>query len=483
MALITYTDKNTGDQFTAADANEIKNVVNANAASVSANLSNRTFSTTLTAPAGQGEIRFNSLTNPTEIYIHEDDSDGDDYSNSINLLTNGSVLRVTKSSDAEVFMNVLVSSQTDNTGSHTIVCTLLEKKGDWSAENGSEVSVSIDLAPDAELTSDELAGIQGGNSLSGANPVVTQSDIAVSNEPPSLNVRADKIRLPTSKVTQSGEITLTSVSSGAINAFGEVKVVTCDGSNINLSGDFTNYTTIETTAGQTIAIEFVWNSSLAEYMVTVSPPATRASSSIILMSDLFTGATIDTGKWTVTNPSDAVDISQNDTLIFTTTGAGGLSWANNNLTSIFTFGTSDFVCSIDIVSATNYSARQFGIKIQSAAGNTSISLRCRDNGGIDADMYFTDSTGASILAANTEFAGVDPTAKTWRVRHESNTLYWEYWNGSSFTVAHSVGTSGNIDTDLTLVVQCGDNGGDGAGTTIFDNVYISSENYSTQYPT
>ena len=107
---------------------------------------------------------------------------------------------------------------------------------------------------------------------------VNVSDDAISNEAASLNVRADKKRFPTTKVTQSGALTFTSVSSGAINGYGEVKVVTCDGSNIILSGDFTNYSTIETTAGQTIVITFVWNSSLSEYMVSVDPAGTVSGS-------------------------------------------------------------------------------------------------------------------------------------------------------------------------------------------------------------
>jgi len=142
--------------------------------------------------------------------------------------------------------------------------------------------------------------------------------IAISNEGVSLNVRADKKRFPTTKVTQSGALTFTSVSSGAINGYGEVKIVTCDGSNINLSGDFTNYSIIETTAGQTIVIVFVWNSSLSEYMVSVDPSA-ALSSSIILMQDNFTGTSIDTGKWTLTEGNANGTITQNDSLIFTTT--------------------------------------------------------------------------------------------------------------------------------------------------------------------
>ena len=201
---------------------------------------------------------------------------------------------------------------------------------------------------------------------------------------------------------------------------------------------------------------------------------------IILMEDDFTGVTIDTGKWTVTDPVDDVAISQNNQLIFTTQGAGLISWDLNNLESILS-ASLDFVIAIDIVSSSNWVSKNYGLSIVSSVGNTVIALRAKDNTGEDADVIFTDSDGTSIIAPNTVFVGALPT-KTWKIRHKSNILYFEYWNGSSWIIAHSVATAGKIDADLKMILQCGDAGNAVVSTTVLDKASITNVNYLTQYP-
>jgi len=223
------------------------------------------------------------------------------------------------------------------------------------------------------------------------------TDDAISNEAVSLNVRADKKRFPTTKVTQSGALTFTSVSSGAINGYGEVKVVTCDGSDITLTGDFTNYSTINTTAGQTIVITFVWNSSLAEYMVSVDP----------------SGAVTDTTPPTAT--SATVENADPDALVVvfseavTLTDMTGLSlngdWTGVTISSLTSGdGTNTLTFALDTPIANGES----GSFVYGATNNIEDTS---GNGLVTSSTAVTNNVDSSYTFANTHELVVDASGE------------------------------------------------------------------------
>jgi hypothetical protein len=213
---------------------------------------------------------------------------------------------------------------------------------------------------------------------------------------------------------------------------------------------------------------------------SVATLTSEFSTTIILFEYDFAGVTPDPLKITITDPADAVTVSQNNQLIFSNTGAATVSWALNYGRPLYTMGT-DFVIAIDIGAATAWVGRNYGIGVVSTAGNTLIYIRAKNNSGEDSDVFFTDSDGTNILPPNT-WTGVALQSKTWRIRHTSNVLYWEYWGGASWTVAYSQATAGKIDSDLVIDIRSGDDGLDSAGTVSYDNLYICSASYLTQYP-
>lgn len=106
-------------------------------------LGKRDFEAGTTSPPSDQSIRYNnaSTASVTEIYIDDQDKDGQDRSNAIAESTVGSLFRIiTDESNFDVFKVAI--APVDNTGSFTIGATHIESKGTVSGE----VSVEVDLA-------------------------------------------------------------------------------------------------------------------------------------------------------------------------------------------------------------------------------------------------------------------------------------------------------------------------------------------------
>jgi len=210
------------------------------------------------------------------------------------------------------------------------------------------------------------------------------------------------------------------------------------------------------------------------------------NASIIVMQDLFTGVTIDTNKWTVTDPADDVTISQNNQLIFTTLGNNLVGWTVNNLIhniSNYPIDETSFSFSLDFVSVSGGVNKEYGISVYPTSGNTLMILQARDNGdGTTPEVRcrIVDSLGSVLV--NWVSSAVDSNNKTWRLSHVSNTFKISYWNGSAWVDVHSVSSGGNIDTNLQVRISAGDNALDSSGAVIFDNANIANQTYLTQYP-
>jgi hypothetical protein len=325
------------------------------------------------------------------------------------------------------------------------------------------------------------------------------TDDGISNEAPSLNVRADKKRFPTTKVTQSGVLTFTSVSAGAINGNGEVKVITCDGSDINLSGDFTNYSTIETTAGQTTVLVFVWNSSLNEYMVEVMPPT----------------ATVDSTAPTVTSATfgdnnDYIDVLFSEGVYGSNDGATAAALADFTLTFAANGGTatawtassakqndSTTEGSASALAGGETTIRIFGAKTGDADGNETVTVEPTDG----ASLY--DAAGNSMLATQTavatmtiivmqdDFAGTEIDTGKFTVTNPDSTDLLISQNGDlRFTILDNVGSvaalTNTIDTSGKYEITDGavqiDLNGVFAGVSInctfLIGLYVDADNHA-----
>ena len=201
----------------------------------------------------------------------------------------------------------------------------------------------------------------------------------------------------------------------------------------------------------------------------------NVTTSIIVMQDAFAGTVIDTAKWTITDPVDDVSISQNDELIFITTGNNTISWANNYLTTNLNFDT---CFAVDGKVCTGGYQKHRGIGVYSPTGSTLILIR--GFGQTNTDVYFRDSTGNVIISMESFAVGFE--GKSWRIRIESGTIYFEYWNGTAWTELRNVSSGGNLDNNLVAHIRCGDDSVDSSGQVTFGNAFITNANYTTQYP-
>lgn len=209
---------------------------------------------------------------------------------------------------------------------------------------------------------------------------------------------------------------------------------------------------------------------------------TGSASSVIVMEDDFTGTTIDTAKWDVTDPTDGVTISQNNELIFTIDKSQSVPSANTN-----------FVETDDVITNGGCQATFAGTAVNTesvpsfALYNSFSSplylAQISRNSSNDAQLkiYYNDSLVYDI----------DSTvafANTWKIYFDdsANNVYFYYWGGSSWIQA---GTTQNYDIGNgggNLKCRIGTNsvgGSSGTVTITVDDFYLTDDTYSTNPPT
>jgi hypothetical protein len=121
--------------------------------------------------------------------------------------------------------------------------------------------------------------------------------------------------------------------------------------------------------------------------------------------------------------------------------------------------------------------------VRSAAGNTHIGIRTDWNGSsYDTTMFVVDSLGTTLQSSADNPLNLDFTSTLVRLRLESGSVHMESWSGSSWTSHDSVAIA-NVDSDLQLWISSGDTALDTAGTLVYDNVYVTNDNYSSSIPT
>lgn len=204
----------------------------------------------------------------------------------------------------------------------------------------------------------------------------------------------------------------------------------------------------------------------------------------ILFSDVFTGTTIDTAKWDVTNPNSAnITFVQNGNLTVSSDGTGSISSGANYMTSDSTWDLS--------------TTKAFSFDIQSnnqdCYGGWIIAL----SNGVDNYIVFYNGTANSgtnirLLAAEGGVSFINTadinlplsTTKTIKILVTPTTTSISYWNGSAWVSITSAAHTWSA-SDLKIRIANGNNSNDTApnlNTNVFDNVYIVDGDFSTQYP-
>lgn len=207
-----------------------------------------------------------------------------------------------------------------------------------------------------------------------------------------------------------------------------------------------------------------------------------------LLQDDFTGSTIDTSKWLVTNPDPAdIEISQNGTLKL-----GGL----NNLADVTAF--SNKVDSVSTFDASGILVLKFDIPVNNATGDGTqfFAIGLSVNGEFDEGFFITRaSLGGANAAMRIREGSADTLSETSSgqllqnsfkiIKAANGDVSYYYWNGSwvQVGVTTSTGiTSGNLKAVVTHVNSTTTAPVDELCDREIDNLYVTDADFATLNP-
>jgi lysophospholipase L1-like esterase len=195
--------------------------------------------------------------------------------------------------------------------------------------------------------------------------------------------------------------------------------------------------------------------------------------SVIVMSDLFTGVTIDSNKWAEANPNSV--LSQNDQLIITLPHDSVKAEFTNYLKSSLSIASGVAVLQGYLTWTTNSAAEARG----------GIYLYKSD--AINAKIVSGWDTGQFRLMINSPGGNYDvgsgiQKGKDVKIWTDGSNIKFYYWNGSSW-VQMGTTQSLNIGYPAKAVITCFDHTVfTGANPVNIDNLYLSNKDYITHYP-
>lgn len=197
----------------------------------------------------------------------------------------------------------------------------------------------------------------------------------------------------------------------------------------------------------------------------------------ILFQDDFTGTTINTSNWTVTNPDSAdLTISQNDKLLFTRTTDNAVpAVSTNNLTSVNSYAKGGAVSAV-LNQETGYTVSNRSLFWKFDANN--MARISKAPGGTTAQLIVF---AAGVLELNVD-SGVSINNR-FKITYETNNdiKFW-YWNTNQWT---QMGTTQNFDLGANLFVEL--NSASDVGDAVndqlsFDEVRVTDTDYTTELP-
>lgn len=221
--------------------------------------------------------------------------------------------------------------------------------------------------------------------------------------------------------------------------------------------------------------------------VTIS--FTIVSEPVIIIEDDFTGTTIDTVKHTVVQPGAGMNISQNDELIFNSTGSGStISYLNSHVKQNVTSSAPLLVFKIDVEMSNQANGNSFGWGFWTGLANTDrISIT---KGVANDEITITVRIGSTNLynVANIDFnLGINSSFK---IVIDGDTANFYFWDTSGTPAWSLLGTftldPGDTGLFQTIswqpfegygVISNGNN-----NTCKFDNLVVSREDFATKNP-
>ena len=195
----------------------------------------------------------------------------------------------------------------------------------------------------------------------------------------------------------------------------------------------------------------------------------------IVFQDDFTGATIDAGKWTETDPNSR--ISQSNTLSIANPHSDNRAIFVDNLTSVSSIGSGVAVLQANLTWTTDSAQEaQGGVMLYKDANNYAwICSRTATSGVFRLQIVSSGSSVYSFTTAITKAKDV----KIWTDGTDIKFYYYNAgWTQMGSTQTYSLGYS--LYAVLTAVDGTTYTG---ANPVIIDDLYFSNADYATQYPT
>jgi hypothetical protein len=218
------------------------------------------------------------------------------------------------------------------------------------------------------------------------------------------------------------------------------------------------------------------NTVYSDSVVSATSTVSTQSSVNALFYDTFDGTTINTNKWTKTNPNPtAITITQNEKILFNNIAGGTIGADLNMLDSISINNSSLMAFRFDVTRANTNGSNCYIMIVLDASNRIRINTRS----STDPNSTLVIVQGGSNLYINSP-TGIAFNG-SWKVVKDGNLVNFYRHNGTSW--AH-IGTeqtinfgSSNFFLRLTM-----NNVSGGTNESTLDNVYVTDYDYSTLLP-
>lgn len=194
----------------------------------------------------------------------------------------------------------------------------------------------------------------------------------------------------------------------------------------------------------------------------------------ILLKDNFTGTTIDTGKWTETDPNSY--ISQNDALLIANPHSVTIAWFTNKVESVASISSGVAVVQAYSTWPSGGVQESFGGLFLSKDSNNFALIGSRSSGGTYRVVIYT---GGIQRYSYESSVTVGKDVKIWT---DGTSIKFFYWSGSAWT---QIGTDQtySLGYNLKVVLTSYDyTSTSNTNPITIDNLYFSNADYTTQYP-
>jgi peptidoglycan/xylan/chitin deacetylase (PgdA/CDA1 family) len=195
----------------------------------------------------------------------------------------------------------------------------------------------------------------------------------------------------------------------------------------------------------------------------------------VVFSDDFTGATIDTGKWGETDPNSV--LSQNGNLILALPHSADFAEFTNNLKSVSAIVSDIAVLQGHLTWTTDSGSEAIGGLYLWKSNIVFAAITSRSNSGVLRIRV-------QAPGGNYDLSSTIPKNCDVKIYTDGTSIKFYYWNVNTWT---QIGVTQTPTAGLGYPLKAMISGQDnvvftGANPVLVDNLYFSSYDYSTQYP-